>query len=582
MCRQSDNKTSGALINIQSEFCRMKYVVMILILLGFVGMAHASQDDATHSTTMSFEEHYEIEILGLEDEYSTDEEYSFYFVISGYGYGCAGYQASYPDENGLLIGMGAEPLCDPETSMHEFEIKSPDRHGTLGDIVIKKPGTYAVTVTFEKPSKYFPTTVSKEFRVAEPADEKPNEMTPLKQFKSGVTVDEIQCRESLILVVKHDGSPACVKSDTASTLSQRQWGMPHESLVRLVESSDAIITGMVVGEDNRPNNERHVWLGSYEWLKQGKYDDQQLFLEQTMTHSGNGFYVPFERGEEVLLFLKSVDVRRGAYDLVDSEIVPAQKHSIKLRDAVAAFFDHEFFDQNVSNDKANEDNCSEKFLADDSYYYCTTKSESYVPVEKLTEKIKEKMLEKISPQYFEEHFDLTIVSDEPDVIAEYEPNSGPHTPPAKASGQNIEFVFTIDDVDFNYFMRTAFDKKQNQMFLHYHPPSEIKSIVSTEDEIDKLIYSCLEKEMYKFPYKPFHVAYHVEDGLSPVIEGHGPPTVHDRLGDAPVQDREKIFRVWLATGKVDCAGVHQEFDPENKKRPEKIVLFDSAQLEKLD
>ncbi|AJM93087.1 hypothetical protein [Nitrosopumilus piranensis] len=407
-------------------------------------------------------------------------------------------------------------------------------------------------------------------------------LSPLKQFKSGIPINEIQCKESLILVTKYDGFPACVKSDTVSSLSQRQWGMPHEFLVKLVENSDAIITGMVVGEDNRLNGERHVWLGSYEWLKQGKYDDQQLFLEQTATHSGNGFNIPFERGEEVLLFLKNVDVKRGAYDLVDSDMAPAQKHSVKLRDAVATFFDHEFFYQNVNNYDANEDYCSEKFLDDDSYYYCTTKSESHVLVEKLTEKIKEKILEKISPEYFEKHFDLTIVSDEPDVVVEPKPNSGPYTTPAKASGQNIEFVFTIDGLDFNYFMRTTFDKEQNQMYLHYHPPREIKSIVSTEDEIDKLIYSCLEKEMSKFPYKPFHVAYHAEDGLSPVVEGHGPPTVYDRWGDAPVQDREKIFRVWLATGKVDCTDVHQEFIPENKKRPEKILLFDSTQLEKLD
>ena len=407
-------------------------------------------------------------------------------------------------------------------------------------------------------------------------------LSPLKQLKSGVLLDKIQCKEGLQLFVKINGLPACIKSDNAYSLSQRQWGMSHESLAKLVENSDAIITGMVVGEENRPNDERHVWLGSYEWLTQGKYDDQQLFLEQAKSRSGNGFDVPFERGEEVLLFLKNVDVRRGAYDLVDSEMVPSQKYSIKLRDAVAAFFDHTFFDKYLDNNNANDDHCSEKFLADDSYYYCTTKSESHVPVEKLTEKVKEKMLEKISSRYFEEHFDLAIVSDEPDVVFEPGPNSGPYTPPAKASGQYIEFVFTIDDVDFNYFLRTDFDKKQNQMYLHYHPPQEIKSIVSTEDEIDKLIYSCLEKEMYKFPYKPFHVAYHVEDGFSPVIEGHGPPTIYDRWGDAPVQDREKVFRVWLVTGNVDCTDVHLEFTPENKKRPQKVLLFDSAQLEKFD
>ena len=407
-------------------------------------------------------------------------------------------------------------------------------------------------------------------------------LSPLKQFKSGTLVDNMQCNDNLVLIQKHNGSPACVTSSTATSLTQREWGISREFLVNLVENSDAIITGMVVGEESRPNGERHVWLGSYEWLKQGRYDDQQLFLEQTITHTGNGLEVPFERGEEVLLFLKNVDVKRGAYDLVDSEWIPAQKYSIKLRDIVATFFDHKFFDKSVNNYEINEDYCTEKSLTGDLYYYCTTKSESHVQIETLTEKIKEKMLENISLKYFEEHFDLKIVSDEPDAVPEPKPNSGPYMLPTKASGQNIEFVFNIDGVDFNYFMRTTFDKEQNQMYLHYHPPKEIKSIVNAEDKVNKLIYSCLDKEMYKFPYKPFHVSYHAEDGLSPVVEGHGPPTVYDRWGDAPVQDREKVFRVWLATGKVDCSNVHQEHVPENKKRPEKILLFDSIQLERLD
>lgn len=48
-------------------------------------------------------------------------------------------------------------------------------------------------------------------------------LSPLKQFKSGISVDEIQCRESLILVTKHDGSPACIKTESISRLDEREW-----------------------------------------------------------------------------------------------------------------------------------------------------------------------------------------------------------------------------------------------------------------------------------------------------------------------------------------------------------------------
>lgn len=46
---------------------------------------------------------------------------------------------------------------------------------------------------------------------------------PLNQFQSGITFDEIQCKSSLQKILKHDGSPACVKSETKEKLEQRGW-----------------------------------------------------------------------------------------------------------------------------------------------------------------------------------------------------------------------------------------------------------------------------------------------------------------------------------------------------------------------
>ena len=48
-------------------------------------------------------------------------------------------------------------------------------------------------------------------------------ISPLKQFKSGIATDEIQCKENLALIQKHDGSPACVTSDTKTKLIEREW-----------------------------------------------------------------------------------------------------------------------------------------------------------------------------------------------------------------------------------------------------------------------------------------------------------------------------------------------------------------------
>ncbi len=47
--------------------------------------------------------------------------------------------------------------------------------------------------------------------------------SPLKQFRSETTFNETQCRDSLILVMRHNGSPACVNFDTIPKLIQRGW-----------------------------------------------------------------------------------------------------------------------------------------------------------------------------------------------------------------------------------------------------------------------------------------------------------------------------------------------------------------------
>ncbi|MDH2908287.1 MAG: hypothetical protein PXX83_09370 [Candidatus Nitrosotalea sp.] len=49
-------------------------------------------------------------------------------------------------------------------------------------------------------------------------------LDPLEQFKSGISAKDVTCKEGLQLVIKaEDGSPACVKYDTAQKLIEREW-----------------------------------------------------------------------------------------------------------------------------------------------------------------------------------------------------------------------------------------------------------------------------------------------------------------------------------------------------------------------
>lgn len=50
-------------------------------------------------------------------------------------------------------------------------------------------------------------------------------LSPLKQFKQGISIHDVKCNTNLTLVIKsEDGSPACVKQDTVQKLVERNWG----------------------------------------------------------------------------------------------------------------------------------------------------------------------------------------------------------------------------------------------------------------------------------------------------------------------------------------------------------------------
>ena len=46
-------------------------------------------------------------------------------------------------------------------------------------------------------------------------------LSPRQQFLSGVPVDEIECRDSLVLMESPSGKPACVKLTSVEPLTQR-------------------------------------------------------------------------------------------------------------------------------------------------------------------------------------------------------------------------------------------------------------------------------------------------------------------------------------------------------------------------
>jgi len=113
-----------------------------------------------------FDEHYEIEITGLKDIYTSDEIYSFDYHITGYGDGCAKITATYPDEDGKTTTKISTPSCMAER--HFGIINTSSNHGSLGNVIIKIPGTYKISITYDSIGSLLSETVTKEFEIIKP------------------------------------------------------------------------------------------------------------------------------------------------------------------------------------------------------------------------------------------------------------------------------------------------------------------------------------------------------------------------------------------------------------------------------
>jgi len=49
-------------------------------------------------------------------------------------------------------------------------------------------------------------------------------LSPKMQIFCGTSLENVTCNEGLVLIIKHNGSPACVKPETAVKLEERGWG----------------------------------------------------------------------------------------------------------------------------------------------------------------------------------------------------------------------------------------------------------------------------------------------------------------------------------------------------------------------
>ena len=132
-------------------------------------------------------------------------------------------------------------------AINHVETESSDSFSTsipAGGGLWKSDNTYKVYVQYGSRSSVASADIAFEPQNYTKGNVSQITLTPLKQIKSGISVNDVQCNADLMLVIKtEDGSPACVKSDTATKLFARGWAQSTtQSTSESNQTSNQIVT----------------------------------------------------------------------------------------------------------------------------------------------------------------------------------------------------------------------------------------------------------------------------------------------------------------------------------------------------
>ncbi|MGH2613302.1 MAG: hypothetical protein ACRDFB_09700 [Rhabdochlamydiaceae bacterium] len=118
--------------------------------------------------------------------------------------------------------------------------------------------------------------------------------SPLQQFKSGIAASKVVCSQGFQLVFKtEDGSPACVKSDTARILIERGWAKEDRSYNMWEITPNAVTKGTSYCRENET-----MLDGGYKLEK----DSPIMVLNETRivgSHGENGMEIAFFNPDKV-------------------------------------------------------------------------------------------------------------------------------------------------------------------------------------------------------------------------------------------------------------------------------------------
>ncbi|MFB5606189.1 MAG: hypothetical protein ACE5R7_07870, partial [Nitrosarchaeum sp.] len=190
----------------------MKFFLIFLVLIGFIGIVFASDNQIIHT------EHYQPNVELLPDNIvQYGESFTIHAWLPMYD--------DKPDELQYFVDVLDSDNNQIDSTLwfakEDFVYEFDTTHVAYN---ITKSGTYFIKIEkadqLQRTGSFYNTL---EFKINFPSDY----LSPLKQFKSGIPINQIQCKDSLFLIQKYDGSPACVKPETAPKLMQRGWILPE-------------------------------------------------------------------------------------------------------------------------------------------------------------------------------------------------------------------------------------------------------------------------------------------------------------------------------------------------------------------
>ena len=98
-------------------------------------------------------------------------------------------------------------------------------------------------------------------------------LSPLKQFRSGIPFDEINCKDGHVVAIKNsNGNPACVKPETKTRLMERGWAEPLGDVVFQRPSTSSTYPNAKPLKEGGFTSDPHVvipWMFMLELEKRG-------------------------------------------------------------------------------------------------------------------------------------------------------------------------------------------------------------------------------------------------------------------------------------------------------------------------